>query len=511
MRRKKMKRVIIPIIITLAIAVTSCGPKRYLTTSRAPGVALDRINIGAYNNDPGADKARTAFDKADKGIAELNRLRTYDLEEDELAILMGATVTTAEVNRLSGVTSAIQTQINGRIRSVDSTGTAAGNYVTRKALRDTVDTRGARIVNDSLLNRIAAATIGLAAADTNTYGGAATRTFVESLLGSGSGLSAQRLPFIIGVTPGAPSAIDSTIIHSEFAGKHIDVYRDGAKQYQNFTATNTVEGFRVNGSTITVNPAWQANEQVLVDMIQPVMWSYLSLEGEESTLLTGLSGYWKLDETSGTTAIDATGTQNGTALGTVGVAGKIGYANSMDASGEGIRIPHNDSVIPSGTAFSVSMWVWLDSIPSTVTGLEGYYLFKQENTASPWEPHNIQIKSYDDLVFSSSTNTTATAYSVKSSGVLSDSTWHHIVFINRGDGQPLLLYIDGADVSTTAGTFAGTLFEGAGYTYFGNAYIGAPNFVRGKIDECGIWLKALSSGEIASLYNSGNGRTYPFN
>jgi hypothetical protein len=140
-----MKKILIPIILSVLVAVSSCGPKRYLTTSRAPGVALERINIGAYNNDPGADKARTAFGKADMGIAELNRLRTYDLEEDELAILMGATITTAELNRLAGVTSAIQTQINNRIRTVDSTGNAAGNYVTRKALRDTVAVRDAEI------------------------------------------------------------------------------------------------------------------------------------------------------------------------------------------------------------------------------------------------------------------------------------------------------------------------------------------------------------------------------
>ena len=367
-------------------------------------------------------------------------------------------------------------------------------------------------LSDTMANYITNATLGVALADSNIYdGGYVTRTYVESLLGSGTGMTTQRLPFIIGTTAGAPANGDTIVTHTSFSGKHIDLYRDGAKQYQNFTTTNTIDGFRVSGSDVVVNPAWATGEQVIIDITEPVFWSSLGFEGEESTLLTGLSGYWKLDETSGTTATDATGTQNGTALGTVGVAGKIGYANSLDASGEGIRIPHNDSVIPSGTAFSISMWVWLDSIPSTVTGLEGYYLFKQENTASPWEPHNIQIKSYDDLVISSSTNTTATNYSVKSSGVLSDSTWHHIVFINRGDGQPLLLYIDGANVSTTAGTFTGTLFEGAGYTYFGNAYIGAPNFVRGKIDECGIWSKALSSGEIASLYNSGNGRTYPFN
>ena len=165
-----MKKILIPIILSVLVAVSSCGPKRYLTTSRAPGVALERINIGAYNNDPGADKARTAFGKADLGIAELNRLRTYDLEEDELAILMGATITTAELNRLAGVTSAIQTQINNRIRTVDSTGNAAGNYVTRKALADTVTNKSARIVRDTIADYLADATVGIALADSTGYG-----------------------------------------------------------------------------------------------------------------------------------------------------------------------------------------------------------------------------------------------------------------------------------------------------------------------------------------------------
>jgi len=133
-----MKKILIPIILSVLVAVSSCGPKRYLTTSRAPGVGLDTINYGAYNNDPSADKARPAFMKANGPIREYNRLQLYNLEPTELAILRGAVVTTAELNRISGVTSAVQTQINNRIRTVDSTGNAAGNYVTRKALMDTV-------------------------------------------------------------------------------------------------------------------------------------------------------------------------------------------------------------------------------------------------------------------------------------------------------------------------------------------------------------------------------------
>lgn len=56
-----MKKILIPIILSVLVAVSSCGPKRYLTTSRAPGVGLDTINYGAYNNDPSADRA--GYDK----------------------------------------------------------------------------------------------------------------------------------------------------------------------------------------------------------------------------------------------------------------------------------------------------------------------------------------------------------------------------------------------------------------------------------------------------------------
>lgn len=367
-------------------------------------------------------------------------------------------------------------------------------------------------IADSLTAFLDDATIGVALADSNIYnGGYATRTYVESLLGSGTGMSTQRLPFIIGTTAGAPSASDSTITHSEFSGKHINLYRDGALQYQNSTATNTVEGFRLNSNVITVNPVWQAGEQVLIDITDPILWSSLSIEGEESTLLTGLSGYWKLDETSGTTATDATGTQNGVSLGTVGVTGKIGYANSFDAAAEVVRIPYNESIVPSGSAFSVSLWVWFDSIPSTVTGLEGYYLFNQMNSASPYEPQNIQFKAFNDRLYGVARNTSGTQYDVINNVTLSDSAWHHVVLVVRGDSQTLQLYVDGTDVSTSAETFTGTLFEANSYTCFGNAYSGASQFVRGKVDECAIWSRALTSGEVSTLYNSGNGITYPFN
>lgn len=459
----------------------------------------------------------------------------------EVNILDGALVNVTELNRLVGLSGSIMTLLgakenslgnpgttgyvlssttvgvrswvelgsggSGKVSVVDSLGHASGNYMSRNSVED--------LVNDTILERMAHATVGLTTVDTNTYGGATTRTFVESLLGSGSGLSANTLPFIIGTTSGAPTAADSTVTHVNFAGKHVDVYRDGARgeglnlQYQNFTATNTVDGFRINGSTITVNPLWQDGEKVRVDIIQPILWSYLSLVGGESSLLTGLSGYWKLDENSGTIINDATGTQNGTTSGSVNVVGKIGMANRIDASSEVITIPYNTNISPKGTAFSVSFWMYLDSVPSA-TGRD-VYPFLQLNNASPYESHSIVLFSANDRVTFYSRNTSGTEYGVISSGALSALTWYHIVAVNRGDGQTLQLYVNGADVSTSAGTFTGTLFEGLSNTYFGNSFPGGTGFVCGKIDEPAIWAIALTAGEVTTLYNSGAGKTHPFN
>ena len=239
-----MKKILIPIILSVLVAVSSCGPKRYLTTSRAPGVALERINIGAYNNDPGADKARTAFGKADLGIAELNRLRTYDLEEDELAILMGATITTAELNRLAGVTSAIQTQINNRIRTVDSTGNAAGNYVTRKALRDTVAVRDAEIAlkanSDSPIFTTTAtlpasltigssSVTGTKAYSSENYGATGTGNIV---LSTGPTMTAVNITDLIKLTPTAspPAGATEGMIYADT--DHHLYYFDGTSWKQ---------------------------------------------------------------------------------------------------------------------------------------------------------------------------------------------------------------------------------------------------------------------------------------
>lgn len=392
--------------------------------------------------------------------------------------LNNSTVSVTEAGYLNGVTSAIQTQLS----------------VT------TVPTQ----INDSIAARLAASTVGVALADSNDYKiyHYATPSFVKDLISTGGGGSLVEtvLQFTINET-GAPSAGDSTLTHTNFTGNAIDIYRDGAKQYKNTTATNTVEGFRLNTNTITVNPVFQANEQIIVSILDPVTRTYLSLEGEESPLLDSIAVYYKLDETSGSTGDDANDIQNALlGSGTTATTdhAKFNYARHIGYKSQ-IRVPYNAASNPDAP-FSVSMWIWADSI-----GGGDDFLFSITNSASPYNPIYANINTDGKIDFRTR-NSTSTEYVSLSTTTLSDSTLYHIVLVHRGDGKTNLIYIDGVDVTTNMPgkdyTFSGTLFNTNGSMYFGNTNTNYVNNFRGYMDECGLWHQAFTPADVTALYNS---------
>jgi hypothetical protein len=383
-----------------------------------------------------------------------------------------------EINYLNGVTSAIQTQLN----------------VT------TVPTQ----INDSIAARLAASTVGVALADSNDYKPYhyATPSFVKDLISTGGdgSLVESVLQFTVDET-GAPSAGDSTLTHTNFTGNAIDIYRDGAKQYKNTTATNTVEGFRLNTNTITVNPVFQANEQIIVSILDPVTRTYLSLEGEESALLDSIAVYYKLDETSGSTGDDANDIQNALlSSGTTATTdhAKFNYGRHIGYRGS-IISPHNANVNPTGV-FSVSMWIWADSVGTTVD-----YLFTTYNSSTPYQPASAVLNTNGKIQFRVY-NTDGTRYGSISTVALDDSTLYHVVLVHRGDSKTNLIYVDGVDVTTSEGgvnyTFSGSPYEANSNLYFGNYTFGGLLNFRGYMDECGLWHQAFTPADVTALYNS---------
>ena len=90
---------------------------------------------------------------------------------------------------------------------------------------------------------------------------------LEDYGGGGGGVLRKEIKFRTDITAGAPETGDSIFTQTSFVGKHLEVWREGNKQYQNATGiSNITDGFRFNNTTgeIIFRPVFGTNEQVQI-------------------------------------------------------------------------------------------------------------------------------------------------------------------------------------------------------------------------------------------------------
>jgi len=219
--------------------------------------------------------------------------------------------------------------------------------------------------------------------------------------------------------------------------------------------------------------------------------------GSGISLVNGLMGYWKLNETTGS-ALDSVGSINGAVFGaTQGVPGKISTAYRFNAATNS----YIDLGISCKPTTAISFAVWLN--PSTFNDI---YSGVINNTTwvNPTEQYgyNVFLDSSKMLfeLFNGDVQN-----SLWSNATITPNTWHFIV--GTWDGAKMKLYINNVlDASQARTTTIG--YDLASVLRFGSH--SAPYDYTGVIDEIGIWNRALTISEVSTLYNSSNGLTYPF-
>lgn len=219
---------------------------------------------------------------------------------------------------------------------------------------------------------------------------------------------------------------------------------------------------------------------------------------KNSSLATGLTSYWKLEETSGT-RYDSHGsnnlTDNNTVLYSSAVQGN--GAEFVAASAEYLSIPSTTQFqLDLGAEnFSVSLWFNADTV-SGVQGLIGKY--NNSSTNKPW----LIYLNGTSLVFLVGSQGAA----VTSSTTISANTWYHVV-ATADTSNNYKLYVNAGTPNTGSGASStGT----TGIDFCIGAYnSGSSGRFDGTIDEVGIWDGALlSSTDVSTLYNSGAGIPY---
>ena len=213
-----------------------------------------------------------------------------------------------------------------------------------------------------------------------------------------------------------------------------------------------------------------------------------------------LVGHWKLDETTGTDAIDSSGNGNdGTMEGSMdaeddSVPGKSGTALDFDGTDDYIKT--NTAIFnPSTTNFTASLWVRPTALDLDA-GADRAILTQNNGTGTGrgWlyiDAGNQKLASF-------------IGGGGKDSGhTLQINNWIHITLVYDVSTDSITWYINGVQgpTNTSVGMETAT-----GELYIGSGKAGQQNF-KGKIDDVRIYNRALSAAEIASLYgNTGGGK-----
>lgn len=220
-----------------------------------------------------------------------------------------------------------------------------------------------------------------------------------------------------------------------------------------------------------------------------------------STLNNGLVAYWKLDETSGTRA-DSVGSITLSDGNTVGyAAGKQGNAASFVATSSEYLYAANPAPLQfADEDFTFACWVKFTSLGTvgilnklaTVNGLRSYRLYVNISGQLFWD---VSPDGNTDVVLSTP------------SGSVTTGAWFFVVCWHDSVANKLRICVNNGTVYET--DHAGGVFNSASAFQVGTlrATLG---YMTGEVDELGAWDRVLTSDEITELYNSGNGKTYPF-
>jgi hypothetical protein len=208
-------------------------------------------------------------------------------------------------------------------------------------------------------------------------------------------------------------------------------------------------------------------------------------------LNSGLAGYWKLDEGSGTSAVDSsingsTGTLTG---GPTWTTGQVGGAVDFDGTDDYINLGSPAALDIRGS-ITMSAWVKTDVLNTTQAifsvgtraccGTENYLHINWNAGGGTYR-----------FIFAS-----FGVASVSSSSNLSSGVWYHVV--GTWDGATRKIFINGVLDGSTAQTSQPTDYLNA--VIIGGGEAGNGPYFNGSIDETRIYNRALSDNEVAQLY-----------
>ena len=236
-----------------------------------------------------------------------------------------------------------------------------------------------------------------------------------------------------------------------------------------------------------------------------------------SNITNGLLGWWKFDETSGTSTADSsgngnTGTVKPNATG-VWVAGHINNAANLDGTSQYVDVANPSNFnFDTNQPFTLAAWVYRNSSADTddeimaklkqTTGY-GYSLFMVNDGATNFCNTGSSCTT-NCLIVNFTGNSTICAIAQGNTSV-TPGAWHYVVATYDGsqDVSGFQIYVDGVAQSlSTIGTTMGLGSTNTQDLLIGQDIKSSSDYFGGKIDDARVYNRVLSASEVQQLYNN---------
>jgi hypothetical protein len=206
----------------------------------------------------------------------------------------------------------------------------------------------------------------------------------------------------------------------------------------------------------------------------------------------GPIAHWKLDEATGTTAVDSAGGHNGTTANTTWTTGHVDGALEFNSSADSVTVP-DAAELSITDELTITAWINKDglsgydpAVTKATTGSDLNYLL------GTWE---------DEVVFGFSTATDNWQGYYTSGANLSTGNWYHIAATYDNAGNAVRIYLDGVQIFSTTTTLEPV--TNGGPVRLGRSAIN--EYWPGRLDDVRIYNQVLSDAEIATLASGGGG------
>jgi hypothetical protein len=189
------------------------------------------------------------------------------------------------------------------------------------------------------------------------------------------------------------------------------------------------------------------------------------------------------------------------------VAGKVGNA-AFFVGANNEWLSHLDSTELSRGNFDWTFVCWSKATgplsPNMVIASQWSLTPGNQRSWRLW--YNASIGRYEFEVSGNGTATQALADSAF--GSPPTNVWHFHVVIHDSTNNIISIQTQAGPPNTLAYTLG--VFDSTGPFDIGGRGTAGSDGWDGAIDEAGLWDRVLTTTEISYLYNSGNGRTFPF-